>query len=474
MSDYQQSFESFGYQQELKRTLKTKDLVIFGMVFMSPLACMILFGAMTTISQGHSVLAYLIGFAAMLFTALSYGRMVEAFPIAGSTYSYTQRAIDPKLGFLSGWVMLLDYVLIPMLLFVISANFSNALIPEIPFWVWIVAYVLIVTVINIMGIEVAAKANFIMTGVMILAVIAFVIAAVKYALTGNTATLFSLKAIYNPQTFSIGPVMTASAMAVLSYLGFDAITTLTEEAAVPAKKVGLSIVIACIIQTVIYVSVAYFATLATPDYTAIKNVDTAFFDIALTVGGTALQTFVTLVIMVTGMATALAGQTAASRLLYGMGRDRLIPARFFAYLHPKYKTPTYSILFMAVLGLVGALTISFSMISEMITFGGLFGFICVNIAVVVHYFFKNKDRKIFSNLIFPTLGTVICVYIWFSLSPLAKIVGFSWLGIGIVYLVARSLSSVDFKALLEKNAFVNLDMAGDSEGLTPHAAVSHE
>lgn len=464
MSETKSSVESFGYQQELKRTLKTRDLVIFGMVFMSPLACMILFGTMTTLSQGHSVLAYVIGFLAMLFTALSYGKMVEAYPIAGSTYSYTQRAIDPRLGFLSGWVMLLDYVLIPMLLFVISANFSNALIPQVPFWAWIVIYITVVTAINLMGVEVAAKANFLMTGVMILAVIAFVAASVKYIMGGHTGSTFSFQAIYNAKTFSLGPVVTASAMAVLSYLGFDAITTLTEEAAVPPKKIGRAIVIACVVQTLIYVSVAYFATVVTPDFTTIKNVDTAFFDIALTVGGTALQTFITLVIMVTGMATALAGQTAASRLLYGMGRDKLIPAKFFAHLHPKYKTPTYSILFMALIALVGALTISFSLISEMVTFGGLFGFICVNAAVIVLYFFKNKDRKLLSNLLYPALGAGICIYIWLSLSPIAKVVGFSWLGVGVVYLVARSLGSVDFRALLEKNSFMNPEMAPlDSE-----------
>lgn len=449
--------ESFGYKQELKRALTTKDLVIFGMVFMSPMAVMTLYGIMTTMSQGHTVLAYAIGFIAMLFTALSYGRMVEAFPIAGSTYSYTQRAVDPKLGFLAGWVILLDYVFIPMLLYVVSAGFANALIPQIPFWAWILFYVSIVTIINLLGVEVASKTNFLMYVLMVLAVVAFVITALKYALEGNTSAVFSLEAIYNVKNFGLAPLMSASAIAVLSYLGFDAITTLTEEATVPAKKVGQSIVIACVIQTVLYVAVAYFATLVTPDFTTITNPDTAFFEIALTVGGTLFQTFLTLVIMITGAATALAGQTAASRLLYGMGRDRMISAKFFAYLHPKYKTPVYSILFMAFLGLVGALTISFTLIGEMVTFGGLFGFICVNIAVIVHYFIKKKERRILANLIFPALGTVICAYIWFSLSPLAKIVGFSWLGAGIVYLIVRSVGSVDFKALLEKNAFMSPD-----------------
>ena len=449
MCENKNSIESMGYKQELKRTLKVKDLVIFGIVSMSPQACMILFGSMTQISQGHSVLAYLIGFIAMLFTAFSYGKMVQAFPVAGSTYSFTKKAINSKLGFISGWLMLLDYVFIPLVLIVVSGNFSHALIPEIPFWAWIIIYTVIVTVINLRGLEVAAKANFIITGIMILGILSFIIAAAKYILGENIPSTALVEAIYNSKNFSFNPVVSASALAVVSYFGFDAISTMTEEAAVSPKKVGDSIVIACIIETIIYVSVAYFATLVTPDYASIKDTDIAFFEIALTIGGTAFQTFLTLIIMVTGVATALAGQIAASRLLFGMGRDKLIPSKVFAHLSPKYKTPTYSILIMSFITVICALTLSFTIINEIVTFGGLFGFICVNIAVVVQCFIKNKDRKILGNFIFPIMGATICFYIWISLSSVAKIVGFTWMAIGIVYLTVRILASKDFKVLLD-------------------------
>lgn len=447
--------EAFGYKQELKRALSLKDLVVFGIVFMAPVSSMTLFGIMAVTSQGHNMLSYLLGFLTVLFTAYSYGQMVEAFPIAGSTFSYTQRAISPKLGFLAGWIMLLDYVLIPMLLYVVSALFANALIPEIPFWAWVLIYVIPVTVINICGVEIAAKANFMMTLLMILAIVVFLIASIKYAITGNAAPLFSLRPLYNPADFSITAIAAGASMAVLSYLGFDAITTLSEEANATSKKIGKAIFIACFIQTILYLAVAYFGTLVAPDYTAINNPDTAFFEIAFTVGGSALQTFISIVIMVSGVATALAGQSAASRLLYGMGRDRLIPSAFFAYLHPRHKTPTYSILFMAVIGVVGGLLLSFSTIAEMVTFGGLFGFICVNLSVMFHYYFKNNSGKIIRHVLFPLLGMAVCIYIMISLSSLAKIVGFSWMGIGIAYIVIRSLMSANFKNLLEQNSLTN-------------------
>jgi len=449
MNENKSSIESMGYKQELKRTLKMKDLVIFGIISMSPQACMILFGNMTQASQGHSVLTYLTGFIAMLFTALSYGKMVQAFPVAGSTYSFTQKSINSKLGFISGWLMLLDYVFIPLVLIVVSGNFANALIPQVPFWIWIIICTIIVTSINLIGIEVAAKANYIISGIMILGIISFIIAAVKYISGEHISSTALVEAVYNSKNFSFNSVIGASSLAVVSYFGFDAISTMTEDAAVSAKKVGQSIVIACVIQTIIFISVVYFATLVTPNYAAIKNTDVAFFEIALTVGGSAFQMFITLIIITTGLASALAGQIAASRLLFGMGRDELIPEKVFAHLSPKYKTPTYSILIMGIIIVICALTLSFAVINEIVTFGGLFGFICVNISVIVHCFFRNKDRKIIGNLIFPILGAVICFYIWINLSSIAKIVGFSWMAIGIVYLIVRIIASKDFKVLLD-------------------------
>ena len=457
--DHKASVEEFGYKQELKRSLGIRDLVIFGMVFMSPISSMVLFGVMDVDSHGHNFLSYLFGFTAMLFTASSYGKMVEAFPIAGSTYSYTQRAISPKLGFMAGWVILLDYFLIPTLLYVISANFVHALIPEIPFWVLTLIYVIPVTVVNIMGVELAAKINFIITMLMIAAVVAFVSAAFRFTLITPGYSVFTPEAIYNPATFSWNAVVSGSAMAVLCYLGFDAITTLSEEANETSHKMGIAIILACVIQTILYLSIAYFGLIVAPSFTQFKDVDTVFFFMAFKVGGSALQIFITFVIAASGVATALAGQSAASRVLYGMGRDKVIPPKFFAYLHPKFKTPTYNILAMGIVGLIGSLTISMERLGEMVTFGGLFGFICVNLSVIWHFYIRKKGgrRSLLMHVICPFIGMVVCAYILFELSNLAKIVGFIWMGLGVLYLIIRSLLSTDFQNILEKTSLVNPD-----------------
>lgn len=445
------SLESFGYHQELKRALSLKDLVVFGMVFMSPMSSMTLFAIMTTMSQGHAVLCYLFGFLGMLFTAFAYGEMARAFPIAGSTYSYTQRAVHPKLGFVAGWVMLLDYVLIPMLLYVVSALYAHEFIPAIPFWGWVLLYVIPITFINIRGVELAAKTNTIMTVLMIAALLAFFAAAVKYALTGH-AELISWTAIYNAKTFSLQAMVAGSSLAVLSYLGFDAITTLTEEAK-DQRQVGVAIILACVVQTFIYLGMAYFGTIVTPDWAKIANPETEAFRIVFRVGGAALQAFVSLVIIASGVSTALVGQASASRLLFGMGRDKVIPARFFAHLHPRFKTPTYSILFMAVIGLVGSLTISMTSLTQLVTFGGLFGFICVNLAVIFHYYLREKSGRVILHVVCPLIGLLVCGYILMDLSVAGRIVGFTWMGAGVVYLIVRSTLSEDFNRLLERGTF---------------------
>jgi len=441
---------NLGYQQELKRALGIRDLVIFGMTFMAPVSSQTLFGLMSGASGGHNFLCYAIAFVAVLFTALSYGQMIPEFPAAGSVYTYTQRGIHPAVGFIGGWTILLDYFLIPMFLYLISAIYANALVPAIPFWVWVLIYVIPCMIVNILGIEMAAKVNLIMTGLMVISILAFSVAAIRYAALGIDGTSLAMPtAIFNPATFSFQGVLGGSIMAVMSYLGFDSISTLAEEATVPPKKVGLAIIICLCVQTCLYLLTAYFGNVVAPDVSIFPNIDSAFFDMCLQVGGMGLQLFVTLVIIVSGFATALAGQSAASRVLYGMGRDNLLPKKFFAHLHPKYKSPVYNILLMGIVGLFGAIFIGADMLSNMVSFGGLLGFTFVNLAVISYFFIKKKTGNFIQHLLFPIIGIIVCMAVVFiGMIPLSRIVGFSWMGIGVLYLLIRS-TKPEFRELLK-------------------------
>ncbi|WP_042345424.1 APC family permease [Bacillus massiliigorillae] len=424
--------------QSLKKVLKTRDLVIFGMVFMAPVSAQTLLGELSQVSQGHAVLSYLFGLIAMIFTAVCYGKMAGAFPKAGSTYSYTSQAIHPKLGFVAGWAILLDYLLLPILLYKISAVFLMEILPGMPLWLTVLFFVVTVTLTNYFGAHVSSRVNIIMTVIMLLSLVLFIVFSIKSLLgTGGVSSLFSFKAIYNPDTFSMNALLTGSSIAVLSYLGFDAVTTMSEDSKVTGKMVGRAAVLSLLISAFFYILQVYFAAVIVPDFNSYKSQETAFFEIAVAVGGHNLATICTLIIAISGISTALAGQASASRVLFSMGSDRMLPA-FFSHLHPKFKTPVNSILILAVLGYIGAVLIPLPVLFQLIVFGALFGFICVNLSVIVEFYGRRKERSgihFITNLIFPLLGLLVCAYIGFGMTVIGKIVGISWITCGILFLL---------------------------------------
>jgi len=440
---------------ELKRVLKTRDLVIFGMVFMAPVSAQTLFGNLTVVSQGHGVLAYLLGLIAMLFTAYSYGQMAKSYPRAGSTYSYTSQAIHPYVGFMAGWSILLDYVMIPVLLYKISAIFLMEVIP-LPLWAMLLVFVVPVTIFNILGAKTSARVNMFMTAAMLLSIVLFVIfAAIFLVKEGGIGSLFQLKGIYNPDTFSMGALVAAANIAVLSYLGFDSVTTMAEDSRVTGRMVGTAAILACVINACFYMAQVYFGTLVTPDINGFESVDTAFFELAVLVGGGGLATFLTLIIAISGISTALAGQASASRLLFGMGRDGVLP-KFYARLHPKFKTPIYSILFMAVVGYLIALWVDLDALFMVIVFGALIGFMGVNASTFAEYFVRRKMRSGIDwirYVLFPLIGLAVCIYIFSGMAPIGKIVGGIWFVIGLIFLAVASRGFTKKGELFSKENF---------------------
>ncbi|WP_255298464.1 APC family permease [Brevibacillus dissolubilis] len=436
-----QVMSSVPEQKELQRVLTTRDLVIFGMVFMSPVAAQILYGSLVQGSQGHAVLAYLFGLVAMIFTAYSYGKMASAYPSAGSTYAYTAKAIHPYLGFLSGWAILLDYMLIPMILYKTGALFMGELIPGIPMWAMLLLFVLPVTVINYYGSQLSSRFNFWMMIVMLASIVLFVGYAIVALSNGvGVGQVFALQGIYNEMTFSWDALIAGTSIAVLSYLGFDAVTTMAEDSSVTGKTIGRAAVLSCVATTLVFIPQVYFAILVIPDFNSFQSPDTAFFEVATAVGGPFLATIVTLVIAISGISTALAGQASASRVLFGMGRDRVLPG-FLAILHPKHKTPMYAILVMGVLGYIGSILIDLNTLFLITVFGALVGFICVNLSVFTEYFIKRKERTgmgLITNLLFPLIGLIVCGYILYGMDTIGKMVGIGWLVIGALFLAATT------------------------------------
>jgi amino acid transporter len=421
----------------LKPVLTLWALVLFGLAFVGPTAPYTFFGVGAQQSRGHFALVYLIAMVAVSFTAASYGKMARAFPEAGSTYAYSSKAIHPTVGYLAGWIMILDYILMPMLCVIIVGATSHKLLPAIPYSAWVIVTAVAITAVNLRGIEMTSRATTIFNVVLSISMVWFVSAAV-WALTHGVGrgTLVSLEPFYSAQNFSLKAVMAATPVAVLSFLGFDGISTLAEDAKEPEKNIARATILVCFIAGILFILQTYLGQLIWPDYATFSPVETAFSDIGRKIGGVGLAYLIALLVVAQAWASGIASQASASRLLYGMARDGKLPHAVFGYLHPRLRTPTYSMILMGAIALVAGLLLDLDKAAELVNFGACAGFMAVNLSVIGHYFFRRGERRgvsLWKYFASPVIGFVVCFWIWLSVSPLAMKVGTVWTVAGIAY-----------------------------------------
>jgi amino acid transporter len=415
---------------EFKRVLTLSDLVLFGLAFIGPTAPYSMFGLATVKSQGHLPLVYLLAMIAMSFTAISYGRLATTWPEAGSTYTYVTKALHPTVGYFAGWAMILDYLLIPLLSVIFVALTANKVWPEAPYSIWVMIAAVGITAINLGGIRMTARAHWLMNAMMFVSLVWFIALAIRALWRGTgEASLFSTKPFFNPQTFSVGAITSATSLAVLSFLGFDGVTTLAEDAKNPRRDIGRATLLVCFIAGGLFVLESYLAQMVWPDYKNFVPIETAFMDIGKLIGGASLFYFLSFVLVVAGVASAVTGQASAARLLCGRERDRLLPYRLFGYVHPRWGTPVYSVLLMGAV--LGAVWLQYSEAAELVNFGAFIGFIFVNVCVMR---LGLQARQSVVSLILPLLGGVTCFCIWLHLSGFALRLGAAWLVLGLVYL----------------------------------------
>jgi putrescine importer len=418
-------------QTALKRTLGLRSVVLFGLAYMAPLIVLGTFGVVAERTQGATPSAYLLAMVAMLFTAFSYGRLAHEFPVAGSAYTYVRRVIDDRLGFLIGWAILLDYFFLPMVIWLIGGAYLSAEIPAVPGWVWIVGFIVVTTCLNIAGIRVAEKANWFLMALQFTALFLFVGFSVAYLTTkGGFRALESLTPFWNSST-TVATVAAGAAVAAYSFLGFDAVTTLTEEAIEPKKTIPRAIILTALVGGALYVTVSYTTQLVHPGGT-FKNADSAAFEIALTIGGNLFAAIFLAGLVVTQFAAGLAAQASTSRLLYAMGRDGVLPRRIFGVLSPRFQTPIGGILLTGLVGLL-ALKMDLATSTSFINFGAFTAFTFVNLACA-KLWLDNRERSRFHYLYLPLVGAVVDLWLLTSLDKDALIVGGVWLGLGIIVL----------------------------------------
>jgi amino acid transporter len=428
------------YRQELARTLGLGQLIVFGMIFMVPIAPWAVYGFVSRESFGMVPLVYAVGIVAMLFTALSYKQLSGAFPVAGSVYSYVQRGLNPFVGFIAGWMILADYLLIPALIYAFSASWLHGLLPRVPPFLWVPGFVVFNTAINILGIRLQARANFVLLLVELAALAVFVALAIDFVFVrGHGAGGWSLAPFYQPQHLSWSFLSTATSIAALSFLGFDAISTLAEETREPRRTIGNATVLSLLLLGGIFMFETYLAALVHPDY-ATLDAKLGFFDIGREVGGPILYLAMILVnVIAAGIANALAAQSAIARILYAMGRDRVLPgAGFLARIHPRWQTPVNATLLVAALSLLLALATPEEALLKLVNFGALTAFMLLNVTVFVHFYVKqHRRRQVFRYVLFPLLGLLVVAFVWSGFDRITFLIGGTWLVLGIALGAAR-------------------------------------
>ncbi len=434
--------ERFGYRQELQRSLSFRDLLIYGLIFMVPIAPFGIFGAVYNGSGGMVALAYVIGIVAMAFTALSYASMSREFPVAGSVYSYAGRGLHPSAGFMAGWLILLDYVLVPALLYIVAAFAMHSFVSTIPVWAWIVLFIVVNTVVNYFGIRMTARVNMVMLAAELVVLAIFLVVGI-IALANGAGTGFSLRPLYDPTTFSVGLVFSAVSVAVLSFLGFDGISTLAEENTGDDRTVGRATLAALALAGTLFIVQTWVAALLVPNRSALLTEGdpegTAFYSAADVAGGEWLSVLTAIATAIAwGFANALVAQAATSRLLFSMARDRQLPS-FLAKVHHKHHVPEYATFVVATVSLVAGIWFSqlddgLTILTTLVNFGALTAFLLLHASVIGHFVVRRHSRNYLRHLVAPAIGFLIIGYVIIRAQVAAQITGITWLVTGLAVL----------------------------------------
>ena len=425
----------------LKRVLGLWDLVFYGIVLIQPIAAVGLFGIAMQMSRGHMVTTILIAMVAMMLTAVSYGRMASRYPSAGSAYTYVTRGLNSYLGFVAGWAMILDYLIVPIVSTIYAALTLSRLVPGLPYWLWVLLMGGVITILNVGGIRTTARSNVVLLFAMCAVITVFMIAAVHYVwMREGPRALFTTLPFYNPGTFNIREVLTATSFAALTYVGFDGVTTLAEEVEDPRRNVLLATTLVCALTGLFSTVQIYLAALVWPQYSTYPNLETAFLDVCRRAGGLFLYEAMALTLFVACFGSALTGQVGAARLLFGMGRDGVLPKSFFGSLHTKTGAPLFNLCLLGALTVAGSLTLSYEHAAEVLNFGAFLAFMGVNAAAMRTFYFKRASGSpsLIKDLAAPAAGLVFCLVIWCSLPVSAKWIGGAWVALGIAYLAIHT------------------------------------
>jgi putrescine importer len=427
----------------LKRSLRFWDLVLYGIILIQPTAPMPSFGVIYKEANGHVVAAILLAMVAMLLTSVSYGRMARVYPHGGSAFLYVGKEIHTSLGYLTGWCLVMDYVLNPLICTIWCSRAAINFLPEVPYIAWVIFFAALFTLLNCNGVETSARINAGMAAALGIVIVLVLVAAARWLLhVSHPDATFFLRPFYDPATFNSSGLLRGTSIAVLTYIGFDGISTLTDEAKDPARSVPRAIVLTCLITGILASIEVYAAQLVWPRGQAFPDIDTAYVYVSGRMGGPILFLIVNAALLLANMGSGMASQLGAARLLYAMGQDGALPRKFFAAVHPKNRIPRNNVLLIGAICLVGALFFSYQLGTELLNYGALLAFMGVNLASMLRGWRHGRMSQ-WVPMLLSLGGLLTCAVLWWNLGPLAKIAGTSWAFVGVLlWLVRRNSTSL--------------------------------
>jgi putrescine importer len=426
--------------RRLRRALSLRDLVVYGVILVSPISPTPFFGILIQRGHGHAATTILIAMLAMLPTAINYGRMARVYPSAGSAFAYVGGEMGPALGYVIGWSMVMDYLLNPLISIIWVGQQAHVFVPAIPYWLWACLLASLLTGLTVQGIKSSARANIGMGAVFAVVIAIFFVAATVYVMNHPHAQAgFFTRPLYDPQTWSVNAILSGTSLAMLTYIGFDGISTLSEECENPRRNVLIATVLTCVIVGVLSIAEVYAAQLVWPSSDTFPNIDTAFTFVAQRAWAP-LFVVVGLALALSLMACSMAAQIAVARLLYGMGRSGALPTAFFGAIHAKTQVPRNNLLSVGGFVLTGALLLplvsgnstAYELGANLVNFGALTAFMGVNAAAFLRLYWR-ADKKQWVSLLLPLSGFIICLVLWWNLTPRAKTFGLIWMFVGIAY-----------------------------------------
>jgi putrescine importer len=418
----------------LRRSLKLWHLVVYGIIIIQPTAPMGIYGVVSNVAGGHVVTTILIAMVAMLFTAISYGRMARVYPSAGSAYTYVGKELHPMLGYVVGWSMLMDYLLNPIICAIWCSAAAQNVLPGIPYAAWAVSFVILFTLLNLRGVKTSGRMNALLALAMSIVVVVFLAEAIRYiALVVRPVAGQWLIPFYDPTTFTPSRVFRGTSIAVLTYIGFDGISTMSEEVENPRRNIMLATVFTCLVIGILSAIEVYVAQLVWPAHTPFPDsmVDTAYVFVAKRVGGAGLFHLLNATLLIANMGSGMAAQFGAARLLYGMGNANALPRRIFGAIDERNGIPRNNVIIVGLCTLVGVFLLTYQSGAELLNFGAFIAFMGVNAAALVHYKFRSSS-KVFLAATAPLLGFLVSAFIWLNLNHSAQLLGVAWIIAGLV------------------------------------------